>query len=145
MPFVVRRVDWAGPDGEKVRQVRHDVFIVEQQIPAEEEWDATDATALHVLAEDASGEPVGTGRLHQVEPGMGKLCRIAVLKDYRQQGAGLAIVEALLTEARRLGLQRAKLHAQTHAVGVYRRAGFEVYGEEFLECDLPHLAMKREL
>lgn len=145
MAFTVRVVPWTGPDGDKVRDVRLRVFIVEQEIAPEEEWDATDATALHVLAEDADGNAVGTGRLHEAEPGLGKLCRIAVLKEYRKQGAGLVIVEALLREARRLGLRRVKLHAQTHAISVYQRAGFAVYGEEFLECGLPHLAMKREV
>src|SRR5690606_5713801 len=118
------------------------VFLVEQAIPPEDEWDEWDAVAGHVLARDAAGTPIGTGRL--VPPGAAQpdapaiIGRMAVRADWRGRGVGAAIVRVLLEQARLHGYPRVELHAQTHAEGFYARLGFQSFGEQYLECDIPH-------
>lgn len=140
MRFMVRQATWSD-DADSLRRIRIEVFIREQSIPPEEEWDALDPACLHVLALDADGAAVGTGRLTPD----GRIGRMAVLKHWRGQGVGTAILESLLREARAHDLAECRLNAQIHALGFYARRGFEPYGEEFLEGGIPHRAMCRRL
>lgn len=130
--------DW-GALGESVRPLREAVFIGEQGVPAALEWDQFDAVSRHVLARTASGEVVGCGRLLPD----GHLGRLAVRADWRGQGVGRALVEALLSEASRHGLEETLLHAQVQVLGFYERLGFEVEGEAFLEAGIWHRLMRR--
>jgi len=136
--FSVRDASWQA-DGSKLREVRRAVFIVEQRIPEEMEWDDADALCLHALAEDAAGNPVATGRLLAD----GHIGRIAVLAGWRGRGAGAAIFEYLIGAAERRGHGELLLNAQTHAIGFYARYGFSPCGPEFLEAGIPHRAMRR--
>lgn len=138
--YSVRRADWFG-DGDALRGIRTQVFILEQSIPPEEEWDALDPACLHVLALDVQSKPVGTGRLTPD----GQIGRMAVLKDWRGRGVGTAILEFLVREARGCGLTDCRLNAQTHALGFYARRGFKTYGEGFMEGGIPHRSMRRRL
>ncbi|MFE2376002.1 GNAT family N-acetyltransferase [Streptomyces sp. NPDC059398] len=133
--------------------VRRDVFVTEQGVPPELEYDAydTDAATVHVLAADAEG-PLGTGRLLLPaagpgrgvdEPGVGSLGRLAVAAAARGRGVGAALVRAIEDAAREHGLTAVDLHAQTHALGFYERLGYEVYGPEFPDAGIPHRAMRR--
>ncbi|MEV7614428.1 GNAT family N-acetyltransferase [Streptomyces sp. NPDC089799] len=132
--------------------VRTEVFVVEQSVPEEIEYDAYDADAVHVLASGPDG-PLGTGRLLHGQaalgktgtPGVGSLGRLAVLKSARGLGVGAALVRALETEAVRLGLTAVDLGAQTHALGFYERLGYVAYGPEFEDAGMPHRAMRRTL
>ncbi len=139
-PFVVRAADWVA-DGAVLRAIRTEVFVKEQQVPAELEWDAEDEQARHVLALTADGSPVGTGRLL---PG-GHIGRMAVLRPWRGRGAGGALLTELLRIAQAAGLEELALNAQTHAIAFYARFGFEPEGETFLEAGIPHRAMRRRL
>lgn len=134
--------------------VRRDVFVAEQGVPAELEYDAYDAGAVHVLACRADGEPLGTGRLLTGEAaaaknggddGVGALGRLAVRKVARGLGVGAALVRAIEDAARERGLVAVDLHAQTHALGFYERLGYAVYGAEFLDAGIPHRAMRKAL
>ncbi|MCB5169637.1 GNAT family N-acetyltransferase [Streptomyces bambusae] len=127
--------------------VRRVVFVTEQQVPEEIEYDAHDATAVHLLARSADGTPLGTGRLLTgIEgPGTGSLGRLAVTRAARGLGIGAALVRAIETEAARLGLTAVDLHAQTRALGFYERLGYEAYGPEFEDAGIPHRAMRRSL
>ncbi len=140
MRFMVRQAAW-GDDADSLRRIRTEVFILEQSIPPQDEWDELDPACVHVLAVDADGKPVGTGRLTPD----GKIGRMAVLKRWRGQGVGTAILEFLLREAHAHDLEECRLSAQTHALGFYARRGFEAYGAEFLEGGIPHRAMRRRL
>jgi len=91
-----------------------------------------------VLARAADGTPVGTGRLLPD----GHIGRMAVLKPWRGKGVGTAMLHELLAAARDRGHATAELSAQTHAIGFYRRFGFEVTGEEYLEAGILHRAMR---
>ncbi|MFC4728541.1 GNAT family N-acetyltransferase [Coralloluteibacterium thermophilus] len=138
--FRIETADYAR-DFEALRAVREPVFVVEQQVPIEEEWDALDPACFHVLARDAAGTPIGTGRLTPER----KIGRMAVLAPWRGRGVATALLEALVAEARRRGWEAVSLHAQVQAMPFYARAGFEAYGEEFMEAGIAHRRMRRTL
>lgn len=136
----VALVDWA--EAEKaIRAIRQAVFIYEQAVPEELEWDGLDPLCAHVLAWNEIGEAVGTARI-QAE---GTIGRMAVLKDWRGRGVGFALLRTLLDLAARQGLSQVTLAAQTHAIGFYERAGFYAIGEPFLDAGIPHRLMVRDL
>jgi len=138
--YRVESGDWATL-GAAALTVRERVFIQEQGVPAAIERDANDATSRHVVAFDANGEAIGTGRLLPD----GHIGRLAVLKKWRGKGVGAALFERLLQLAREAGVQKLELHAQTPAAGFYARYGFAKLGAEFYEAGLPHITMTREL
>ncbi len=126
---------------EHAQALRIEVFVVEQAVPIELEWDEADEVSIHAVAYDNEGQPVATGRLLPD----GHVGRMAVRKSARGQGIGSQVLQALLAEAQRLGYQSLVLHAQTHAVGFYLRHGFSLRGEEFMEAGIPHRQMVRDL
>ncbi|WP_037906100.1 GNAT family N-acetyltransferase [Actinacidiphila yeochonensis] len=142
----VRVVDPADEAGmAQVHAIRHRVFVVEQRVPAELEFDEKDVRAVHVLAEGA-----GTGRLltgadaaakNGGDPELAVLGRLAVLPEGRRNGTGSRLVRALEDEARRRGLRGVHLEAQTHAIPFYERLGYTAHGPEFLDVGIPHQAM----
>lgn len=124
-----------------LRAVRDVVFVQEQNVPLSVELDGIDPQCRHVLARDANGHPIGTGRL---TPSQG-IGRLAVLRDWRGRGVGAAMLQALLDLARSLGHERVELHAQVDAIGFYERFGFEAVGDEYLEAGIRHRTMQRTL
>ncbi len=125
--------------------VREAVFVQEQEVPAELEWDADDATALHALARNRLGLALGTGRLVELSPGVGKIGRMAVRADMRGAGVGRAVLDTLVAAARQRGLREVVLHAQLTAAGFYRGAGFSARGGVFEEVGIPHQEMALDL
>jgi predicted GNAT family N-acyltransferase len=138
--YTVRQVAWIA-HRDALRAVRRTVFVEEQNVPEELEWDDEDEASEHALASAADGTPIGTGRLLRD----GHIGRMAVLREWRGRGIGNALMRHLLARARALGHATVKLHAQTHAVGFYRKHGFAVEGGEFMEAGIPHVAMVRSL
>jgi predicted GNAT family N-acyltransferase len=137
------RVATAPADLEACFAVRHQVFVVEQKVPAEleyDEHDEPDAKAVHVLAVGPDG-PVGAGRLIPGDAGAGILGRLAVARAARGLGIGVALVRAIEDQARRLGLSVVELHAQTHALGFYERLEYVAYGPEYEEAGIAHRSM----
>ncbi|MFC5214619.1 GNAT family N-acetyltransferase [Streptomyces coerulescens] len=141
-------------DREACFTVRKEVFVVEQGVPQEIEYDAHDTDAVHVLAVREDGLPLGTGRLLYGEaaaaktdgdPSVGSLGRLAVTREARGLGVGAALVRAIEDAARARGLAAVDLHAQTHALGFYERLGYVPYGPEFPDAGMPHRAMRRAL
>jgi predicted GNAT family N-acyltransferase len=138
--FTVRLVDWAeAADG--LRAVRRAVFIDEQSIPEDMEWDEFDEVSRHAIAEDAGGKAVGCGRLL----GDGHIGRLAVLSSWRGRGVGAALLCHLVDFARTRGHARTILNAQKQAMSFYARHGFIVAGDEYLEAGIPHRTMTRVL
>ncbi|MFC4561420.1 GNAT family N-acetyltransferase [Nocardiopsis mangrovi] len=123
--------------------IRGAVFVAEQQVPIEEEWDRHDLLADHLLAR-LDGVAVGTGRLVEID-GAAVLGRLAVLPRARGTGTGAALVRALEDRARERGLKTVELHAQTHALAFYEKLGYRSYGDEFLDAGIPHLHMRKDL
>ncbi|MFF7774193.1 GNAT family N-acetyltransferase [Streptomyces tanashiensis] len=141
-------------DRESCFAVRREVFVEEQGVPQELEYDTYDATAVHVLAVRADGVPLGTGRLlHGADAAgktggdasVGSLGRLAVNQAARGLGVGAALVRGIEDAARERGLSAVDLHAQTHALGFYERLGYVAYGPEFPDAGMPHRAMRRTL
>lgn len=131
--------------GAQAQAIRTAVFVQEQQIPAELEWDAADASAVHALAVNRLGRAVATGRLLEHAPGVSKIGRMAVQATLRGSGAGAAVLQALIGAARDRGDHEVLLHAQESAVGFYRRQGFAAVGPAFAEAGIPHQAMALRL
>lgn len=138
--FRVRTAAW--PDDEQaLHALRHEVFVAEQNVPEEIEWDGRDAQCLHAIAHSATGEVVGCGRLLPD----GHIGRMAVRREWRSRGVGRALLEHLVALAAVNGHARVVLNAQTHAEGFYRRFGFVPLGEPFTEAGIAHQAMQRVL
>ena len=129
------------------RTVREKVFVVEQAIPAHEEWDAADEAALHAVVLNGAGLPLATGRLiTDAQPeGEARIGRMAVLRAMRGSGVGGQVLQALVDAARERGVNSIVLHAQTSARRFYERQGFKAEGEAFDEVEIPHIAMRRSL
>jgi YbgC/YbaW family acyl-CoA thioester hydrolase len=131
--------------GREAGAIRKQVFVDEQKIPAELEWDAADAVCLHAVAYNRLGLPLATGRLLEHEPGVSKIGRMAVLAAMRGSRVGRQVLDALMQAARERGDRQVLLHAQSSAAAFYRRAGFELQGPEFEEAGIPHQAMVKAL
>lgn len=140
----IRTGDWAslGADAAKVRTA---VFVQEQGIPMEMEWDEADNTAVHAVAYNGLGQGIATGRLVRQADGVGKIGRLAVHRTLRSSHFGQGILNALMDVARERGDREVMLHAQQSAEGFYRRLGFVPRGEPFEEVGIPHLEMIKVL
>ena len=140
----LRSGDWATL-GEAAAAVRTAVFVEEQGIAREDEWDEADATAVHAVITNRLGQPVATGRLLQDSPGVGRIGRMAVLRPLRGSSLGEAVVAALEQAARARGDHEVRLSAQRSAEGFYRRLGYAPFGEPFEEVGIAHIGMRRRL
>jgi predicted GNAT family N-acyltransferase len=138
--FAIAETDWAH-DATRLAALRRTVFIDEQGVPEEMEWDADDVVSVHFLAVADDGTPVGCARLLPD----GHLGRMAVLPAWRGRGIGRALLAAAEKAARSRGHTMLRLSAQTHAADFYARAGFAVAGEEYEEAGIPHVAMQKHL
>ena len=135
-------------DADEVRAalaLRHEVFVVEQRVPLEEEIDAHDETdALHLVAVSEDGRVVATCRLVP-EGETVKLGRMAVGASARRRGIASRLLAEGEARARALGARRIALAAQTGALGLYERAGYTAYGERFMDAGIEHLMMEKRL
>lgn len=128
---------------EAAKAIRFAVFVDEQQVPLHEELDGYDAVARHWLAIE-DGAPIATARAVAKDDGW-KIGRVAVLAPHRGRGVGLAIMRAILEDARAAGAAEAYLDSQTHALAFYERLGFAAEGPEFLDAGIPHRHMRLRL
>src|SRR4051812_32993229 len=110
-PVIVRRVEW-NQFASELRAIRYQVFVVEQHVPEELEWDGLDERCVHVLARTQSAEAIGTARLLPVA----HIGRMAVLPHWRRHGVGRALLMELLAAAYERGDREIELSAQTHAI-----------------------------
>jgi predicted GNAT family N-acyltransferase len=139
-PFTVSLVCWH--DGEPLlKSIREAVFIHEQGVPAELEWDGLDEGCRHALAISHQGDAIGCGRMFA----NGHIGRISVLPQWRNKKVGTAIMETLLDYARAHDYKQVDVDAQTHALPFYRSFEFVEQGEVFMEAGLPHIKMLLKL
>lgn len=138
--FRVEPADYRA-DFDDLRTVRQAVFIVEQNIAKDIEFDSVDPECFHFIARDNFHQAIGTARLspHQ------KIGRMAVLPRWRNKGVGKALLLALMDKARRLGWTEVMLSAQTEAMGFYEQLGFTKVGDVFMEANIPHQGMRLEI
>jgi YbgC/YbaW family acyl-CoA thioester hydrolase len=144
-PMVEVRVGSWDELGRDARAIRTEVFVEEQKIPAEMEWDAADAGCVHAVAYNRFGLALATGRLLQHVPGAAKIGRMAVSQSMRGSGVGRHVLDALMKAAKARGDREAVLHAQTSAASFYARAGFSPRGPQFDEAGIPHIEMVKTL
>jgi predicted GNAT family N-acyltransferase len=139
MKFHLTIGDWASQK-ENARAIRYEVFVIEQKVPVELEWDDMDTACVHAIAYDAQGRAIGTGRLLPD----GHIGRMAVKSEVRGSGIGGAILDALMQQAKNRGDKTVLLNAQTHAASFYQRYSFVQEGEEFMEAGIPHIQMRHD-
>lgn len=129
---------------EQAFAIRRAVFVDEQKVPEDLEFDHIDSEAEHLLA-FLDERAIGTLRLRMIDDQGAKIERVAVLAEGRGLGIGLALLREALTELRRRSCREVWLHAQTHALGFYERLGFSAYGDVFDEDGIEHQAMHMTL
>ena len=123
-----------------VKSLRYQVFVIEQKVPEDMEWDEFDQIAWHAIV-TADNQTIGTGRLI-INDRVAKIGRMAVQSSRRNQGIGKSILKSLIQTAKEKGAQECILHAQTHAIAFYAKADFEPNGPIFDEAGIPHVEMR---
>ena len=131
--------DWLHADVAAI-PIREAVFIKEQNVPEVDEWDNDDEHALHLIA-SLDGNAIGTARLTP----KGTIGRMAVLKSFRSQGVGSAMLDRLIEVAKQSKFERVTLNAQRSAEGFYDKHGFIAQGNEFMDAGISHIAMQLDL
>lgn len=131
--------------GADARRIRTDVFVQEQKIPADLEWDEADEAAVHAVAYNRLGQPLATGRLIAAGDGTAKIGRMAVHKVLRGAGVGEQVLRTLAGVAQQRGDRAITLHAQRTAQAFYARLGFRAEGAPFDEAGIPHVTMQTAL
>ena len=144
-PMVEVRVGSWDELGRDAQAIRTAVFVDEQKIPAEMEWDEADAGCIHAVAVNRFGVPLATGRLLEHVPGVAQIGRMAVVQTMRGSRVGRSVLDALMKAARARGDHEVLLHAQMSAAPFYARAGFSERGTVFEEAGIPHIEMVRAL
>ncbi|CCW36173.1 predicted acyltransferase [Chthonomonas calidirosea] len=126
--------------------VRLEVFVKEQGVPEEEELDVYDAEAVHFIAKErGSNKVIGTARLIQKSPEIGKIGRVAVLPDHRGRGVGTQIMQVIESFAHERNLRYLELDAQLQAIPFYERLGYTASGDIFLDAGIQHRKMTKTL
>lgn len=136
----VDKADWV-KDNTTIRHIRYLVFVEEQQVPLDLDFDGRDPVCTHVLAYDDKGQAVGTGRIQKD----GKIGRMAVLREARDQGVGAAMLHKLMQIAAEEGHTEVYLDAQEQASKFYEKNGFIADGDVFMDAGIPHRRMRRKL
>lgn len=138
--LIVKTADW-NSDSSSLRKIREEVFVAEQAVPIELEWDDEDASATHFLAIAHTGQAVGCARLLTY----GQIGRMAVLKPFRGQHVGEQLLKAAIAAAKKQNFSQVWLHAQVHALPFYEKYGFIAEGDIFDDAGIPHRHMRRDL
>ncbi len=133
----ITQVTWSQAQND-LRGIRTEVFIDEQYVPIDLEWDGLDQTAQHLLAMDYANTPIACARLL----GDGSIGRMAVLKTWRGRGVGSALLSRAIDIHQQQGVQIIKLSAQMHAITFYEYAGFVVCSQPYLDANILHVDMQ---
>lgn len=133
--FSVKQGSWdqLQQDAKLIREL---VFISEQNIPEQDEWDDQDAISQHFVVYDQN-QPIATARLLANN----SVGRVAVLKPYRGQGIGRLIMLEIIAYAQAQKRPSLQLSSQVHAISFYEKLGFSIQGDEYDECGIPHIEM----
>ena len=129
---------------EQAFEIRREVFVQEQEVAPAEEFDEFEDTSTHFLVTEGN-VPCGTARWRFTDNGI-KLERFAVLGSFRGRGVGSKLVEAVLKDLKSQEEAKNKaiyMHAQLTAVSLYRKFGFKIIGDNFLECGIEHAMMQK--
>ena len=137
--ITVQQVTWHDAEM-SLRAVRTPVFIDEQLVTPEFEWDDIDASAVHLLA-TFDQQPIACLRIINYQ----KIGRMAVLKQWRGMGLGTALLLNAIEICKKQGSKNIRLSAQTHAINFYLKAGFKQISNEYCDVDIPHVDMQLNL
>lgn len=135
--FSIYQVNWADSYA-RLAYIRRTVFIEEQKVPEDLEWDGKDEQAIHLLAVDTHNQAIGCVRMLQG----GHIGRMAVLNTWRNKGVGSRLLNQVIMLAKQMQLSELTLSAQSHAIQFYEHAGFKTYGEEYFDAAILHQEMK---
>lgn len=143
MNLTAHAFSWNSPQAEEAKRIRFTVFVDEQKVPPELELDEIDEVAFHVLVR-SNTDAIGTGRLYEREDaaGVGRIGRVAVLKEWRHMGAGRAVMMALMSEGHARRYERLLLDSQVQAIPFYEGLGFSIVGELHDDAGIPHRYME---
>ena len=139
MKYTIKVTQWED-DKTHLSEIRRKVFIEEQKVPEDLEWDDDDKSCVHILVTD-NNTPIATGRIKMD----GHIGRMAVLKSYRGKGVGSTVLKALIDFSKTLKMKSVYLHAQITAVPFYEKHGFKISSEEFMDAGIPHKSMTLDL
>lgn len=137
--LIIKPVSWQQAES-SLREIRTSVFIEEQSVTPEFEWDEIDSSAVHLLALH-DNQAIGCLRIIHYT----KIGRMAVLRQWRGLGVGNQLLTAAINICRLHGSKRIYLSAQTHAIHFYQQAGFEITSEEYTDVHIPHVDMQLSL
>ncbi len=140
MKYTLKITDWKN-DRAALAAIRRKVFIEEQNVPEELEWDKDDTSCKHILVSNENNTCIATGRIKPE----GHIGRMAVLKEYRHCGIGSVVLKKLIEIAKAQKLQKVFLHAQISALEFYKKQGFEICSDEFMDAGIPHRTMDKKL
>ena len=141
--FNIQVGSWDALKNDAMR-IRSAVFIQEQNIPAQDEWDEQDAISLHFIIYAISTDSKSAIATARLLPNNG-IGRVAVLKEYRGQGIGRLIMQKVIEQAKVEKREWLKLSSQVHAIRFYESLGFHLEGTEYLDCGIPHIGMMMTL
>lgn len=141
MTVFIRTTDW-DLDRNVLQDIRYRVFVEEQGVPEDLELDEKDPVATHFLVTTNEGRPIATARLVRESDEIARIGRFAVLAEYRSQGHGAHLLQQMLEHARQQGYAKLVLSAQLEAIPFYQKAGFEPYGDIYLDAGIEHRSMK---
>lgn len=133
--FTVVVGDWHSLQ-QHAQHIRELVFILEQDIAPEDEWDDQDPISTHFVVYDVD-QPIATARLLSND----RVGRVAVLKEYRSKGIGKLVMQEIIALAKQQQRKELILSSQVHATQFYSGLGFAVQGESYLDCGIPHVDM----
>lgn len=134
--IIIKQADFKN-DFSDIKEIRTSVFINEQSVPFELEWDEFDNDSIHILAY-YDNKAVATARLLAD----GHIGRMAVLKDYRHRNIGKKMLKYILELAHKRLITKIELSAQEHAIEFYKKQGFSVISDVYLDAGIPHYDMK---
>ncbi|WP_051083846.1 GNAT family N-acetyltransferase [Dasania marina] len=139
--ITIKQVSWQ-QHGDELQQLRHEVFVLEQNVPPHLEWDDQDDEAYHWLAYNSQQQAIGCARLLR----NGAIGRMAIAKQARGKNYGLQLLQAAVEFAQRqLRVDDVHLSAQTHAIRFYQKAGFVAEGDIYDDAGIPHITMRKQL
>lgn len=137
MSFYIKEVSWASHEP-ALRKIREQVFIVEQSVPLEVEWDANDSQARHLLAFDDHHHAIACTRILDT----GRIGRMGVLSAWRGLGVGRALLNRAVGILKSEHHHQISLSAQTHAIAFYEKAGFKVVSDAYIDVNIWHVDMQ---
>ena len=125
-------------------EVRRVVFVEEQGVDEDIEYDGFDCEALQMVVKE-DDKIIGTARVRFLAAGKAKIERMALLEPFRRRGIGSGMMSFLDSELRMRHVGHVSLHAQYGVIAFYESCGYSTTGSPFWEAGIKHIAMEKRL